>query len=136
MRAPSPAATSLPCSPVREDRNLASRGASEARAEGPARPPLSPWPPAGAAGSLPSRAGPRESGSRWRVSSAGDVSYFSIQRGEESPGLNEALRELGIPALTLRGAFPLRPGVRTSAPIAQAVKRVMDPDNRFPGIDE
>lgn len=84
-----------------------------------------------AAGSLP-----HGGGARWRVSSAGDVSFFSIPPGTEPRALSEALRQLGIPALTLRGAGPLRPGVAASSRIAQAVKRVMDPDDRFPGIDE
>ncbi|MGH8020368.1 MAG: FAD-binding protein [Opitutaceae bacterium] len=75
-------------------------------------------------------------GIRWRVSSAGDVSYFSIPPEIEPSGVRGALRDLGIRALTLRGAGPLRPGVVASSQIAQAVKRVMDPDNRFPGIDE
>lgn len=50
--------------------------------------------------------------------------------------LNEALLRLGLSAVTLRGEAPLWCGVQRRANIAQAVKQALDPQNRFPGLDE
>jgi glycolate oxidase FAD binding subunit len=50
--------------------------------------------------------------------------------------VNEILLRLGLSAVTLRGEAPLWCGVQPRPNIAQAVKHALDPENRFPGLDE
>ena len=49
---------------------------------------------------------------------------------------NEILCHLGLSAVTLRGDAPLWCGAQPRPNIAAAVKKALDPQNRFPGLDE
>jgi len=75
-------------------------------------------------------------GSRWRITSAGDVAMISLPRDADGTAVGAMLHDRGLSALTLRGKGPLRPGVKTNHEIENAVKLAMDQSSRFPGIDE
>lgn len=71
----------------------------------------------------------RQSGARGWVSAGGNVGYMSVPSGA-------ALPELAWPALTLRGEAPLWPGVKPRFEAMERVKAALDPQNRFPALDE
>jgi glycolate oxidase FAD binding subunit len=68
-------------------------------------------------------------GARGWVSSGGNVGYVSVPGGT-------ALPELRWPAVTLRGETALWPGAKPRWKVMHAVKSALDPNNRFPGLDE
>lgn len=74
------------------------------------------------------RVGAREGVRGW-VSVGGNVGYVSVEAGAALPDLN-------WPAMTLRGAAPLWPGPRPRFEMMNRVKAALDPQNRFPGLDE
>jgi glycolate oxidase FAD binding subunit len=63
------------------------------------------------------------------VSAGGNVGYLSLPAGATLP-------PLPWQALTLRGGAPLWPGVRANFEIFRAVKAALDPQDRFPNLDE
>ena len=63
------------------------------------------------------------------VGAGGNVGWLSWPPGATLP-------KLGWPAVTLRGDAPLWPGVRPRFDVMRAVKTALDPQNRFPGLDE
>lgn len=69
------------------------------------------------------------SGARGWVSTGGNVGYLSLPPGAE-------LASLAWPAVTLRGAAPLWPGSRRSFEVMRAVKAALDPQNRFPNLED
>ena len=75
-------------------------------------------------------------GAEARVGQGGNVAYLSLAAGADVPALGGRLRGLGLPALTLRGPGPLRPGAPAEPAIARAVKLALDPEDRFPPLDE
>jgi glycolate oxidase FAD binding subunit len=66
---------------------------------------------------------------RGRIGSGGNVGYVSLPAGTTCPTLD-------WPAITLRGDAPLWPGRTARFDVMHAVKRALDPENRFPGLDE
>jgi hypothetical protein len=68
-------------------------------------------------------------------SAGGNVAYICLPDTIQPNGLDERLRSLGLPAVTLRGNSPLFLGQKRPSKIAQAVKDVLDPHHRFPSID-
>lgn len=78
-------------------------------------------------------------GARGWVSAGGNVGYISVPAGGEitsgTPG-RAPLPLLAWPALTLRGEAQLWPGVAPRFEIMHAVKHALDPQGRFPGLDE
>jgi hypothetical protein len=62
--------------------------------------------------------------------------FISFPSAGQPDALDERLRGLGLPAVTLRGDAPLWLGTRTRPNIAQAVKEALDPQHRFPGLDD
>ncbi|HVS51856.1 MAG TPA: FAD-binding protein [Opitutaceae bacterium] len=71
----------------------------------------------------------RELGARGWVSAGGDAGYLSL-------AADAALPELKWPALTLRGEAPLWSGVKPRFEVMARVKAALDPDGRFPPLDE
>ncbi len=63
------------------------------------------------------------------MSAGGNVGYVSVPRGA-------ALPKLDWPAMTLRGAAALWPGVGPRFEVMRAVKAALDPSRRFPDLDE
>lgn len=68
-------------------------------------------------------------GARGWIGSGGNVGYLSWPAGA-------ALPALAWPAVTLRGEAALWPGVRPRFEVMRAVKAALDPQNRFPQLDD
>ena len=66
---------------------------------------------------------------RARISAGGNVAWLSLPAGVTVP-------EMSSPAMTLRGDGPLWLGPRPQFEIFRAVKTALDPQNRFPQLDE
>jgi glycolate dehydrogenase FAD-binding subunit len=75
-------------------------------------------------------------GVRVHVSSGGNMAFISLPATDQATVFNERLRRLGLPGVTLRGEGPLWYGPQPRLDITGAVKKALDPDNRFPGLDE
>lgn len=70
---------------------------------------------------------------RMHVSAGGNVAFVSAQDAGE---IDATLRTLDLAGVTLRGAGPLWPGSRKRPQIAEAVKSALDPQHRFPSLDD
>ncbi len=68
-------------------------------------------------------------GARGWVSAGGNVGYASVAAGAPLP-------DFGWPAVTLRGEAPLWPGQKPRFEIMARVKAALDPQNRFPNLDD
>lgn len=75
-------------------------------------------------------------GARVHVSAGGNLVFVSLPSHEQSGALDESLRRLDLSGLTLRGDAPLWLGARRLTSIAMAVKAALDPQNRFPSLDD
>ena len=75
-------------------------------------------------------------GARVHVSVGGNVAFVSLPPSVQPAALQERLRTLGLPGVILRGDAPLWCGARTVSSIDGAVKQALDPQNRFPGLDD
>lgn len=69
------------------------------------------------------------SDARGWIGSGGNVGYLSTPPGTALPALR-------WPAVTLRGDAALWPGAKPRSELMRAVKSALDPNNRFPGLDE
>ena len=70
------------------------------------------------------------------VSAGGNVGYLSLASQADPTRVNEELRKLGLRGVALRGDGPLWYGARKNFEIANAVKNALDPQNRFPSLNE
>jgi glycolate oxidase FAD binding subunit len=68
-------------------------------------------------------------GARGWIGAGGNVGYLSLPAGTPCP-------PLAWPAIALRGDAPLWPGPSARFEVMRAVKRALDPENRFPALDE
>ncbi|HXR35306.1 MAG TPA: hypothetical protein VN754_05125, partial [Candidatus Binataceae bacterium] len=75
-------------------------------------------------------------GARAHLSAGGSQAFISLPSAAPSVPLDESLRGLGLPSVTLRGNAPLWLGARPRSKIALAVKEALDPEGRFPGLDD
>ena len=75
-------------------------------------------------------------GARSHLGAGGSQVFISLPSGASVSLLDEKLRGLGLPGLTLRGDVPLWLGARPRAKIALAVKDALDPERRFPSLDD
>jgi glycolate oxidase FAD binding subunit len=75
-------------------------------------------------------------GARFHVSGGGNVAFVSLSSVDAAADLDARLRQLGLAGVALRGPGPLWYGVKARPQIAQAVKEALDPDKRFPGLDD
>ena len=73
---------------------------------------------------------------RLHVSAGGDMAFVSLGATEQIALINELLKRLGLSALTFRGAAPLWCGASQRLKIADAVKQALDPQGRFPGLED
>lgn len=76
---------------------------------------------------------------RGRASAGGDVGYISLPAGNDAitgPSARTTLPALAWPAMTLRGPGKLWPGASQRFEIMRAIKTALDPQNRFPSLDE
>jgi hypothetical protein len=74
--------------------------------------------------------------SRFHLSAGGNVAFLLLKSADQCTELDERLRELGLAGVTLRGDGPLWLGRRARPAIARAVKQALDPQNRFPDLDD
>jgi len=70
-----------------------------------------------------------QAGARAWIGAGGNAGYLSLPAGAELP-------RLPWPAVRLRGDGPLWPGVRREVEVFKAVKLALDPENRFPTLDD
>ncbi len=75
-------------------------------------------------------------GTRVHVSVGGNVAFVSVPPAVPPAALQEGVRALGLPAVTLCGNGPLWCGSRATPAIAGAVKQALDPQNRFPSTED
>ena len=75
-------------------------------------------------------------GTRAHFSAGGNVAFVSLPSSVQPAALQERLRGLGLPAVTLCGNAPLWCGAHTTPAIAGSVKQALDPQNRFPSPDD
>jgi len=75
-------------------------------------------------------------GTRVHFSAGGNVAFVSLPSSVPANALQERLRALSLPAVSLVGNAPLWCGTRSTSAIAPAVKQALDPQNRFPLIDD
>jgi hypothetical protein len=73
---------------------------------------------------------------RLQIGAAGNVAYLSLPASAETKKLDEALQDWGVAALALRGDVPLWLGAKGEGPITAAVKKALDPENRFLSLSE
>jgi hypothetical protein len=72
----------------------------------------------------------------FHVSAGGNVAFVLLASASDFTCFDEGLRKLGLAGMTLRGDAPLWCGVRSRPRIAAAVKQALDPQNRFPSLDD
>ena len=89
-------------------------------------------------GALPALNGVTQSlpGTRVHVSAGGNVALLSLPAGTETHSLQEGLQALGLSGVALRGEGPLWWGARPSREIDRAVKEALDPQQRFPALED
>jgi glycolate oxidase FAD binding subunit len=78
----------------------------------------------------------RLEGARVHVSAGGNLAFVSLASPSQSEALDEILRDTGWSGVTLRGQGPLWLGQRPRSQLALAVKEALDPNHRFPSLDE
>jgi glycolate oxidase FAD binding subunit len=75
-------------------------------------------------------------GARLHLSAGGNLAFISLESSAQAGQLGERLSGLDLAGLTLRGDAPLWLGKRSRPAVATAVKQALDPENRFPSLDE
>jgi glycolate oxidase FAD binding subunit len=75
-------------------------------------------------------------GKRVHFSVGGNVAFVSMPQTVPPAALQERLRALALPAVTLCGDGPLWCGQRSTPAIGAAVKQALDPENRFPSTED
>jgi glycolate oxidase FAD binding subunit len=73
---------------------------------------------------------------RFHASAGGNLVFVSLPSGMHCAELDQLLRALSLSGITLRGQAPLWLGVRKHYEIAGAIKSALDPQKRFPGLDD
>jgi glycolate oxidase FAD binding subunit len=75
-------------------------------------------------------------GARMHVSAGGNVAFISLADRPAFERFDQELGKLGLCGLTLRGEAPLWCGARSQTKITSAVKEALDPQNRFPSLED
>lgn len=75
-------------------------------------------------------------GVQMHVSAGGNVAFLSVADLATFMKFDGELRKLGLSGLTLRGDAPLWCGARTQTNILLGVKQALDPQNRFPSLED
>lgn len=70
------------------------------------------------------------------ISSGGDVTFVSLPGNEAARDFDKMLCDLNLTGLTLAGDAPLWLGTPRRHQIDVAVKKALDPAERFPGWEE
>jgi hypothetical protein len=75
-------------------------------------------------------------GARMHVSAGGNAAFVSLRDPGDFAKFDQELHKLGLWGLTLRGDAPLWCGARSQTKITLAVKQALDPQNRFPSLED
>ena len=75
-------------------------------------------------------------GVRFHIGAGGNMAFVSLPPAADTRKLSQGLSTLGVLGVMLRGAGTLWLGVRGETKIAGDVKGAMDPQNRFPTLDD
>jgi hypothetical protein len=75
-------------------------------------------------------------GTRVHFSAGGNVAFVSLPSSVPPSALQERLCALSLPAVSLVGNAPLWCGTRTNTAVSVGVKQALDPQNRFPAIED
>lgn len=75
-------------------------------------------------------------GARWHLSAGGNLAFVSLLSAAQAVELDGHLRVLGLAGVSLRGGGPLWLGQHPRPAIAAAVKQALNPENRFPSLEE
>jgi glycolate oxidase FAD binding subunit len=75
-------------------------------------------------------------GSRVHISAGGNLALVSLPSAGQAPRLDQGLQMIGLNGMTLRGDAPLWLGAHGQPQIAGAVKDALDPQHRFPLLDD
>jgi glycolate oxidase FAD binding subunit len=75
-------------------------------------------------------------GAQMHISAGGNLAFVSLVGGTAFTRFDQELRQLGLAGLTLRGDAPLWSGTRIQTTITTGVKQALDPQNRFPSLDD
>ena len=73
---------------------------------------------------------------RVHFSAGGNVAFISLPPNLQIDALASAFKRLGLSGLTLRGNAPLWIGGRKRFSIEDGVKHALDPQNRFPSLED
>lgn len=73
---------------------------------------------------------------RIHFSAGGNVAFVSLSEESLGSALDERLQRLRLCGVGLRGSVPLWLGRSSRPEIATAVKRALDPENRFPSLED
>jgi glycolate dehydrogenase FAD-binding subunit len=72
---------------------------------------------------------------RAHISAGGNVGFVGVS-GDEIKSFDESLRELTLQGMMLRGPGPLWLGRNVNREISRGVKRALDPENRYPELED
>ncbi len=75
-------------------------------------------------------------GARIHVSAGGNLAFVSLPSAESVAELHKELGVMGAEGIAWRGRSPLWLGTRRGTGIAAAVKNALDPEQRFPGLED
>lgn len=75
-------------------------------------------------------------GARWHLGAGGNVAFVSLSSGESVAALEAVLTGMNQEGLCLWGDGPLWLSRKPRPAIESAVKRALDPPNRFPPLDD
>jgi len=75
-------------------------------------------------------------GARVHFSAGGNLAFIVLGAPGQAGALDEHLRKLNLSGVTLRGDAPLWLGRQSRPAIVQAMKKALDPVNRFPTLDD
>jgi glycolate oxidase FAD binding subunit len=74
----------------------------------------------------------------WHLSAGGNLAFVSLSSAMQAPDLDQLLQTMGLAGVALRGpaTMGLWFGPRARPAITAAVKRALDPTDRFPSLDD
>jgi glycolate oxidase FAD binding subunit len=75
-------------------------------------------------------------GPKVHISAGGNMAFVSLRSTAQANTLNERVKKLGFSGLMLRGEGPLWIGKQSHTAILDAVKKALDPENRFPSLHD
>jgi glycolate oxidase FAD binding subunit len=75
-------------------------------------------------------------GAQFHLTAGGNLAYASLSADHQTAELDAWLQKASLAGLTVRGDGPLWLGAKPRPAITAAVKQALDPENRFPSLDD